>query len=145
MEKVTVKITLADGVQKPMYMTEGSAGMDVRANIKEPITLGSLERVLVPTGIKMEIPMGYEVQVRPRSGLALKHGISMANTPGTIDSDYRGEIGVIMINLSKEDFVINPDERIAQLVLGKVYQMDLVEGELSATERGEGGFGHTGR
>ena len=128
MEKVTVKITLADGVQKPMYMTEGSAGMDVRANIKEPITLGSLERVLVPTGIKMEIPMGYEVQVRPRSGLALKHGISMANTPGTIDSDYRGEIGVIMINLSKEDFVINPDERIAQLVLGKVYQMDLVEG-----------------
>lgn len=145
MEKVTVKITLADGVQKPMYMTEGSAGMDVRANIKEPITLGSLERVLVPTGIKMEIPMGYEVQVRPRSGLALKHGISMANTPGTIDSDYRGEIGVIMINLSKEDFVINPDERIAQLVLGKVYQMDLVEGELSVTERGEGGFGHTGR
>lgn len=145
MEKVTVKITLADGVQKPMYMTEGSAGMDVRANIKEPITLGSLERVLVPTGIKMEIPVGYEVQVRPRSGLALKHGISMANTPGTIDSDYRGEIGVIMINLSKEDFVINPGERIAQLVLGKVYQMDLVEGELSATERGEGGFGHTGR
>ena len=145
MEKVTVKITLADGVQKPMYMTEGSAGMDVRANIKEPITLGSLERVLVPTGIKMEIPMGYEVQVRPRSGLALKHGISMANTPGTIDSDYRGEIGVIMINLSKENFVINPGERIAQLVLGKVYQMDLVEGELSATERGEGGFGHTGR
>lgn len=145
MEKVTVKITLADGVQKPVYMTEGSAGMDVRANIKEPITLGSLERVLVPTGIKMEIPMGYEVQVRPRSGLALKHGISMANTPGTIDSDYRGEIGVIMINLSKEDFVINPGERIAQLVLGKVYQMDLVEGELSVTERGEGGFGHTGR
>ena len=145
MEKITVKITLADGVQKPMYMTEGSAGMDVRPNIKEPITLGSLERVLVPTGIKMEIPMGYEVQVRPRSGLALKHGISMANTPGTIDSDYRGEIGVIMINLSKEDFVINPGERIAQLVLGKVYQMDLVEGELSVTERGEGGFGHTGR
>lgn len=145
MEKVTVKITLADGVQKPMYMTEGSAGMDVRANIKEPIILGSLERVLVPTGIKMEIPMGYEVQVRPRSGLALKHGISMANTPGTIDSDYRGEIGVIMINLSKENFVINPGERIAQLVLGKVYQMDLVEGELSVTERGEGGFGHTGR
>lgn len=145
MEKVTVKITLADGVQKPMYMTEGSAGMDVRANIKGPIILGSLERVLVPTGIKMEIPIGYEVQVRPRSGLALKHGISMANTPGTIDSDYRGEIGVIMINLSKENFVINPGERIAQLVLGKVYQMDLVEGELSVTERGEGGFGHTGR
>ena len=145
MEKVIVKVILEDGVQKPMYMTEGSAGMDVRANIKEPITLGSLERVLVPTGIKMEIPLGYEVQVRPRSGLALKHGISMANTPGTIDSDYRGEIGVILINLSKEDFVINPGERIAQLVLGKVYQMDLVEGELSQTERGEGGFGHTGK
>lgn len=145
MEKVIVKVILEEGVQKPVYMTEGSAGMDVRANIKEPITLGSLERVLVPTGIKMEIPQGYEVQVRPRSGLALKHGISMANTPGTIDSDYRGEIGVIMINLSKEDFVINPGERIAQLVLGKVYQMDLVEGELSVTERGEGGFGHTGK
>ena len=145
MEKIIVKVILEEGVQKPVYMTEGSAGMDVRANIKEPITLGSLERVLVPTGIKMEIPQGYEVQVRPRSGLALKHGISMANTPGTIDSDYRGEIGVIMINLSKEDFVINPGERIAQLVLGKVYQMDLVEGELSVTERGEGGFGHTGK
>ena len=145
MEKVVVKVSLADGVKKPMYMTEGSAGMDVRANIKEPITLGSLERVLVPTGIKMEIPVGYEVQVRPRSGLALKHGISLVNTPGTIDSDYRGEIGVIMINLSKDEFVINPDERIAQLVLGKVYQMDLQEGELSATERGEGGFGHTGK
>lgn len=145
MEKVIVKVILEEGVQKPVYMTEGSAGMDVRANIKEPITLGSLERVLVPTGIKMEIPQGYEVQVRPRSGLALKHGISMANTPGTIDSDYRGEIGVIIINLSKEDFVINPGERIAQLVLGKVYQMDLVEGELSVTERGEGGFGHTGK
>lgn len=145
MEKVVVKVVLEEGVQKPVYMTEGSAGMDVRANIKEPITLGSLERVLVPTGIKMEIPVGYEVQVRPRSGLALKHGISMANTPGTIDSDYRGEIGVIMINLSKEDFVITPGERIAQLVLGKVYQMDLVEGELSQTERGEGGFGHTGK
>ncbi|WP_300362377.1 dUTP diphosphatase [Fusobacterium sp.] len=145
MEKVVVKVVLEEGVQKPVYMTEGSAGMDVRANIKEPITLGSLERVLVPTGIKMEIPVGYEVQVRPRSGLALKYGISMANTPGTIDSDYRGEIGVIMINLSKEDFVITPGERIAQLVLGKVYQMDLVEGELSQTERGEGGFGHTGK
>lgn len=141
----TIKVILADGVETPMYMTEGSAGMDVRAYIKKPITLGSLERALIPTGIKMEIPEGYEIQVRPRSGLALKHGISMANTPGTIDSDYRGEIGVIMINLSKEDFVINPGERIAQLVLGKVYQMDLVEGELSVTERGEGGFGHTGR
>ena len=144
MEKVIVKVILEEGVQKPVYMTEGSAGMDVRANIKEPIVLGSLERVLVPTGIKMEIPQGYEVQVRPRSGLALKHGISIVNAPGTVDSDYRGDVGVILINLSKEDFVINPGERIAQLVLGKIYQMDLVEGELSQTERGEGGYGHTG-
>lgn len=146
MEKVIVKIVREnDKIELPKYETPGAAGMDIRANITEPIVLGSLERTLVPTGLKIAIPEGYEVQVRPRSGLALKHGISMANTPGTIDSDYRGEIGVIMINLSKEDFVINPGERIAQLVLGKVYQMDLVEGELSATERGEGGFGHTGR
>ena len=145
MKQVEVKVVLEDGVQEPFYATVGSAGMDIRANIKEPIVLKPLERKLIPSGIRLGIPDGYEVQVRPRSGLALKHGISMANTPGTIDSDYRGEIGVIMINLSKEDFVINPGERIAQLVLGKVYQMDLVEGELSATERGEGGFGHTGR
>ncbi|MCI6151544.1 MULTISPECIES: dUTP diphosphatase [Fusobacterium] len=145
MEKIIVKVILEEGVEKPVYMTEGSAGMDVRANIKEPITLKSLDRVLVPTGIKMEIPLGYEVQVRPRSGLALKHGITLVNSPGTIDSDYRGEIGIIMANIGREDFVINPGERIAQLVLGKVYQMDLVEGELSETERGAGGFGHTGK
>lgn len=145
MEKIVVKVILEDGVEKPVYMTEGSAGMDVRANIKEPIVLKSLDRILVPTGIKMEIPLGYEVQVRPRSGLALKHGITLVNSPGTIDSDYRGEIGIIMANIGREDFVINPGERIAQLVLGKVYQMDLVEGELSETERGAGGFGHTGK
>ncbi len=145
MEKVIVKVTLENGVEKPVYMTEGAAGMDVRANITEPITLGSLDRVLVPTGIKMEIPLGYEVQVRPRSGLALKHGIALVNSPGTIDSDYRGEVGIIMINLSKEEFVINPNERIAQLVLGKVYLMDFVEDDLSETERGAGGFGHTGK
>lgn len=146
MEKVTVKITLADGVQKPMYMTEGSAGMDVRANIKEPITLGSLERVLVPTGIKMEIPMGYEVQVRPRSGLALKHGITLLNTPGTIDSDYRGELKIIVANMSKDAYTINPGERIGQLVLNKVEQIEweVVE-TLDETERGAGGFGHTGK
>lgn len=145
MEKIVVKVILEEGVEKPVYMTEGSAGMDVRANIKEPIVLKSLDRVLVLTGIKMEIPLGYEVQVRPRSGLALKHGITLVNSPGTIDSDYRGEIGIIMANIGREDFVINPGERIAQLVLGKVYQMDLVEGELSETERGAGGFGHTGK
>ena len=145
MEKIEVKILLTEGIEKPVYMTEGSAGMDVRANIKEPIVLKSLERVLVPTGIKLEIPSGYEVQVRPRSGLALKHGISLVNSPGTIDSDYRGEVGIIMINLGKEDFVINPEERVAQLVLGKVYQMSFVEDELSETDRGMGGFGHTGK
>ena len=146
MEKVTVKIILDKGVEKPMYMTEGAAGMDVRANITEPVTLGSLERKLIPTGIKMEIPEGYEVQVRPRSGLALKHGLGMANSIGTIDSDYRGEIGVIAINLSDKPYTIQPEERIAQLVLNKVEQIEWVEvTELGTTERGAGGYGHTGK
>ena len=146
MEKVKVQVLISEGVTLPKYETSGSAGMDVRANISEPIVLGSLERVLVPTGIKMAIPEGYEVQVRPRSGLALKHGISMANTPGTIDSDYRGEIGVILINLSKEEYIIQPQERIGQLVLYKVAQMDFeVVESLDETERGAGGFGHTGK
>lgn len=146
MEKVKVQVLISEGVTLPKYETFGSAGMDVRANISEPIVLGSLERVLVPTGIKMAIPEGYEVQVRPRSGLALKHGISMANTPGTIDSDYRGEIGVILINLSKEEYIIQPQERIGQLVLNKVAQMDFeVVESLDETERGAGGFGHTGK
>jgi len=145
MEKVVVKVILEEGIKKPVYMTEGSAGMDVRANIKSSVTLKSLERKLIPTGIKMEIPLGYEVQVRPRSGLALKHGITLVNTPGTIDSDYRGEIGIIMINLSNDEFTIEPEERIAQLILNKVYQMDLIEDDLSETKRGTGGFGHTGK
>ena len=130
----------------PKYETSGSAGMDVRANIEEPIILGSLERVLVPTGLKIAIPEGYEVQVRPRSGLAIKHGITLLNTPGTIDSDYRGELKVIMVNLSKDEYTINPQERIGQLVLNKVAQMELVEVDsLDETERGAGGFGHTGK
>lgn len=145
MEKVVVKVILEEGIKKPVYMTEGSAGMDVRANIKSSVTLKSLERKLIPTGIKMEIPLGYEVQVRPRSGLALKHGITLVNTPGTIDSDYRGEIGIIMINLSNDEFTIEPEERIAQLILNRVYQMDLIEDNLSETKRGNGGFGHTGK
>lgn len=146
MEKVKVQVLISEGVTLPKYETSGSAGMDVRANISEPIVLGSLERVLVPTGIKMAIPEGYEVQVRPRSGLALKHGISMANTPGTIDSDYRGELGVILINLSKEEYIIQPHERIGQLVLNKVAQMEFeVVESLDETERGAGGFGHTGK
>lgn len=146
MEKVKVKIVKEKNVVLPKYETSGSAGIDIRANIEEAITLNSLERVLIPTGIKMAIPSGYEVQVRPRSGLAIKHGITMLNSPGTIDSDYRGEIKVIVINLSKETYVIQPNERIAQLVLNKVEQMEFVEVEiLDETERGEGGFGHTGK
>ncbi len=146
MEKVKVKVVTAQGVTLPKYETEGSAGMDIRANITEPITLGSLERKLVPTGIKVSIPEGYEIQVRPRSGLALKHGISMANATGTIDSDYRGEIGVILINLSKDEYTIEPQERIGQMVLNKVEQIEFeVVTSLDETERGEGGFGHTGK
>ena len=126
MEKVIVKVVREENVSLPKYETSGSAGMDVRANIEEPIVMGSLERVLVPTGLKIAIPEGYEVQVRPRSGLAIKHGITLLNTPGTIDSDYRGELKVIMVNLSKDEYVINPQERIGQLVLNKVAQMEFV-------------------
>lgn len=146
MKKVQVKIIKDKNVILPKYETIGSAGVDVRANISEAITLKSLDRVLIPTGIKMEIPLGYEVQVRPRSGLAIKHGITMLNSPGTIDSDYRGEIKVIAVNLSKDDYTIEPNERIAQLVLNKVEQMEFIEVEtLEETTRGEGGFGHTGK
>lgn len=146
MEKVIVKVVREENVSLPKYETSGSAGMDVRANIEEPIVMVSLERVLVPTGLKIAIPEGYEVQVRPRSGLAIKHGITLLNTPGTIDSDYRGELKVIMVNLSKDEYVINPQERIGQLVLNKVAQMEFVEVDsLDETERGAGGFGHTGK
>ncbi|MGL5798083.1 MAG: dUTP diphosphatase [Cetobacterium sp.] len=146
MEKIIVKLVTENNVEQPKYMTEGAAGMDVQANISESIILKTLERKLIPTGLKMAIPSGYEVQVRPRSGLALKHGITLVNTPGTIDSDYRGEIGVILINLSNEEYTLNPGERIGQLVLQKVYKMEFekVE-ELSTTARAEGGFGHTGK
>ena len=146
MEKVKVKIIKEKGVDLPKYMTEESAGMDIKAFIKEPIILGSLERVLVPTGIKLEILKGYEVQVRPRSGLAIKHGITLLNTPGTIDSDYRGEIKIIVVNLSKDTYTIENGERLAQLVLQKVYKMDLEEvSEQNITQRNDGGFGHTGK
>lgn len=146
MDKIIVKVIKADGVALPKYETPGSAGMDVRANIKEPITLGSLDRVLIPLGIRLEIPEGYEVQVRPRSGLALKHGLGMANSIGTIDSDYRGEIGAIIVNLSKEPYTIQPQERIGQIVLSKVSQIEWeVAEKLSESERGSGGFGSTGK
>lgn len=129
----------------PQYATPLSAGMDLRANITEPITLKPLERTLVPTGLFMALPEGYEAQVRPRSGLALKKGITVLNTPGTIDADYRGEICVILINLSAEPFIINDGERIAQMVIAKHEQLDFIEVKaLDETERGAGGFGHSG-
>jgi len=129
----------------PAYETKASAGLDVRANIDAPIELKPLERTLVKTGLFMEIPEGYECQVRSRSGLALKKGISVLNAPGTVDADYRGEVGVILINLSNETFIIEDGERIAQLVFAKVKQAKWIEAEvLSDTERGAGGFGSTG-
>jgi len=129
----------------PTYETTASAGVDLRANLTETITLKSLERTLVKTGVFLEIPEGYEAQVRPRSGLALKKGVTVLNSPGTIDADYRGEVGVILINLSNEDFVIENGERIAQLVFAKVEQAQWLEVKtLSDTTRGEGGFGSTG-
>lgn len=130
----------------PHYGTEASAGVDLRANITEAITLKPLERVLIKTGLFIELPVGYEAQVRPRSGLAYKHGLTVLNTPGTIDADYRGEIGVILVNLSNEGFTIENGERVAQMVIAKheQAQWDLVE-ELSATDRGAGGFGSTGK
>ena len=131
--------------QLPAYATPQSAGMDLRANLSEPVTLHPLERRLIPTGLHIALPEGFEAQVRPRSGLALKHGLTVLNTPGTIDADYRGEIGVVLINLSQEDFIVNDGERIAQLVIARCEQADLVVVEtLDETERGEGGDGHTG-
>lgn len=130
----------------PQYATTASAGFDIRANIDNPIVLKSLQRTLVPTGLFIELPVGYEAQVRPRSGLAAKNGITVLNSPGTIDADYRGEIKAILVNLSQEDFVINDGERIAQIVIAKHEQAEWIEVEqLMETERGEGGFGHTGK
>ena len=130
----------------PAYATPLSAGMDLRANLEEPITLKPLGRCLVPTGLSIALPPGYEAQIRPRSGLALKKGIGLLNSPGTIDADYRGEIGVIVVNLSQEDFIINDGERIAQMVVARheTVEWNVVE-ELDETERGAGGFGHTGK
>ena len=131
--------------QTPAYETEGSAGMDLRANIEEAIVLKPLERVIVKTGLFIALPNGYEAQVRPRSGLAAKKGITVLNAPGTVDADYRGEIGVILVNLSNEDFTVNDGERIAQLVIAKHERVNWKEvSELNETERGAGGFGSTG-
>ena len=129
----------------PEYATEQSAGMDLRANIDDPIVLKPMERRLIPTGLYIALPKGYEAQVRPRSGLALKKGITVLNAPGTIDADYRGEVGVVLINLSQEDFIVNDGERIAQMVIARHEQGDfVVVEELDETIRGEGGYGHTG-
>lgn len=131
--------------QLPEYATPASAGLDLRANIEEPITLAPFERVAIPTGLFIALPIGFEAQVRPRSGLAIKHGITVLNTPGTIDADYRGEIGVILINFSKENFIINDGDRIAQLVIAKHEQAEFIEvEELDKTERGDGAYGHSG-
>lgn len=141
-----VKIINKSKHELPKYETLGAAGLDLKANIEESITLKPLERTLVKTALFLEIPLGYEAQVRPRSGLAFKHGLTVLNSPGTIDSDYRGEIGVILVNLSAETFVINNGERIAQLVFAKVEQAEWREIEvLNETDRGAGGFGSTGK
>jgi dUTP pyrophosphatase len=143
---IEVKIVNRSGNPLPEYATAGSSGMDLRAHLDIPQTLQPFERALVPTGLFIELPLGYEAQVRPRSGLAIKQGITCLNTPGTIDADYRGEIKIILVNLSQEEQVIHPGDRIAQMVIQKVEQVKwTVAEQLEATERNAGGFGHTGK
>ena len=145
-DKMKVQIVNKSAYPTPAYATEKSAGMDLKANIEESIVLGPLERAMVPTGLFIALPDGTEAQVRPRSGLAAKYGISVLNAPGTIDADYRGEVKVILVNLSNEPFVINPGERIAQMVVAKYEKVEWEEVEiLDETERGAGGFGSTGK
>ena len=142
---VKIKIVNRGSQQLPAYATPESAGMDLRANITEPIVLHPLERRIIPTGLYIALPPGYEAQVRPRSGLAFKHGITVLNSPGTIDSDYRGELGILLVNQSNEDFTVEAGERIAQMVIARHEQGEFVEvEELDDTERGAGGYGHTG-
>lgn len=141
-----VKIINKSNNSLPTYATEYSAGMDLRANLEDSVTLKPLERALISTGLFVELPAGYEAQIRPRSGLAVKHGISVLNSPGTIDADYRGEIRVVLVNLSNKDFVINHGERICQMVVAKHATVEWYEtNELEASDRGAGGFGHTGK
>ncbi|MDR0737665.1 MAG: dUTP diphosphatase [Prevotellaceae bacterium] len=140
-----VKIVNQSPFELPAYATLSSAGMDLRANLSEPLTLKPLQRAMVPTGLFIELPQGYEAQIRPRSGLAAKHGISLLNTPGTIDADYRGEIKIIVVNLSAQDFLLNPGERIAQMVVNQYEKVEWLPVEtLAESERGAGGFGSTG-
>jgi dUTP pyrophosphatase len=143
---VKVKIINKSSNPIPAYATEQAAGMDIRANLPCEVVLKPMERTLIPTGLFIELPDGYEAQIRPRSGLALKSGVTVLNTPGTIDADYRGEIGVVLINLSDQDFVVQHGERIAQMVINQYTKIEFEEVELlTSTIRGEGGFGHTGK
>ena len=148
MDTIPVKIIrLQDDNDLPLpsYESEGSSGMDIRANVKEPVLLNPGEIKLIPTGFAVSVPLGYEAQIRPRSGLALKHGIGLVNSPGTIDSDYRGEVGIIMTNWGSESFSIRRGDRIAQMIISRVYKADfVVTDNLDETSRGQGGFGHTG-
>lgn len=145
MHEIIIKVINTSEYQIPQYATEGSSGLDLRANLEMPVTLKPMERRMIPTGIFLEIPLGYEVQIRPRSGLAIKSGITCLNSPGTVDSDYRGEIKIILINLSMEEHTINSGDRIAQMVVCKIEKAFLQpEIKLESTARGEGGFGHTG-
>jgi dUTP pyrophosphatase len=148
LEKIPIKIKRLDetaDLPLPSYESEGSSGMDLRASVTKPVLLNPGEIRLIPTGLAISVPHGYEAQIRPRSGLALKHGIGMVNSPGTIDSDYRGEIGIIVVNWGKKPFTIRRGDRVAQMIITKVYKADVTEvGALESTERGEGGFGHSG-
>ena len=142
---VQIKVVNKGNQPLPKYQTAQSAGMDLRANIDAPVLLKPLDRKVIPTGLHIALPEGYEAQIRPRSGLAIKKGITVINTPGTIDPDYTGDVGVILVNISNEDFVVQPGDRIAQMVINKFEQAEFeVVEELDETERGEGGFGHTG-
>ena len=140
-----ISVMMREGASLPSYQSKGAAGADVSAFLSSPITIAPGERALIPTGLFLEIPEGFEVQVRPRSGLAMRHGITVLNAPGTIDSDYRGELSVLLVNLSGEDFTINPGDRIAQLVVARVERASFLRSEsLGSTDRGVGGFGSTG-
>ena len=146
MQKIKVKIVNESAFPLPEYATTGSAGMDLRANLQNVVILKPLERMLIPTGLFIELPEGYEAQIRPRSGLAIKRGLTLLNTPGTIDSDYRGEIKVIIVNVSGEDQSLQPGERIAQMIIAPYIQIQWEKADiLSETDRGDGGFGHTGK
>ncbi|MBW1779851.1 MAG: dUTP diphosphatase [Deltaproteobacteria bacterium] len=148
MDRIRVKVKPLEhhnGLPLPAYASEGASGMDIRACVKAPVTLNPGDIHMIPTGLALSIPPGYEAQIRPRSGLSLNHGIGMVNSPGTIDSDYRGEVGIILINWGRDPFVIRRGDRIAQMVISKIYQADILETtDLDRTPRGEGGFGHSG-